>query len=527
MPIHRKKRRSHYLPAPLLLTMAFFEGAAVMACELLGAKLTAPYFGSSIYVWAAVLGITLTALMSGYYLGGYLSEKIDKPQLLPIVLSIAGGLLTIMPFTSQLVMRATIDLSVQLGATLALSCFMLPPLLFMGMSSPIIINLLNRRVETSGKTAGSVYAISTLGGILSTFLMGFSLMPRFGLRLPALIFGSILIILCMIPLIRGRKIAYASISLVFLIIAIGSLFIGNRTSTDTVKILDISEGVLGQIKVVDLKRTEDGQEKTRRVLLVNNILQTGMDLDDPTLSQSSYILAYAAAASIFPKGSKALVLGLGGGALVRHFEKFGFDIAAVEIDPRIRDAAMRHFQISPKMSVTIDDARHFLNQSNDQYDLIALDLFLSESLPAEVLSLEGLLEAKRNLKPDGVLAINFPNDPRTPEGRLTRSFIHTLRKAGFQVKCLLTPEKMNALILASPEGRDFSSVDYTEGNLTLRNLEKLFLDLDAIDFSDAVVLDDAHSQFETLHANGALEWRNSARQQVKRLFVDGNLKMVQ
>jgi hypothetical protein len=64
-----------------LLFLAFIEGASVMACELLGAKMIAPFFGSSLYVWASVLGITLFGLMTGYYTGGYLSEKIKKETL--------------------------------------------------------------------------------------------------------------------------------------------------------------------------------------------------------------------------------------------------------------------------------------------------------------------------------------------------------------------------------------------------------------------------------------------------------------
>ena len=59
----------------LLFILAFIEGGGVMCVELCSAKILSPIFGTSIYIWASVLGITLTALMSGYYLGGYLSSK--------------------------------------------------------------------------------------------------------------------------------------------------------------------------------------------------------------------------------------------------------------------------------------------------------------------------------------------------------------------------------------------------------------------------------------------------------------------
>ena len=62
----------------LLFILAFVEGGAVMCVELCSAKILTPFFGTSTYVWAAVLGTTLTALMSGYYLGGYISAKNQK-----------------------------------------------------------------------------------------------------------------------------------------------------------------------------------------------------------------------------------------------------------------------------------------------------------------------------------------------------------------------------------------------------------------------------------------------------------------
>jgi len=72
-----------------------------MATELFGAKLIAPFFGSSLYVWAGVLGITMLALMMGYYVGGFLSSKFAKQTTLFWVLVLAGCLLMIMPFSAS------------------------------------------------------------------------------------------------------------------------------------------------------------------------------------------------------------------------------------------------------------------------------------------------------------------------------------------------------------------------------------------------------------------------------------------
>ena len=102
-----------------------------MACELIGAKLLAPFFGTSLYVWAAALALTLGGLTTGYFLGGKLSKKYTGSySLLYWVLIFAGLLLVIMPFTSDWIMNQTIHFSLEAGAIFSLLIFMMPPLVF-------------------------------------------------------------------------------------------------------------------------------------------------------------------------------------------------------------------------------------------------------------------------------------------------------------------------------------------------------------------------------------------------------------
>ena len=95
-----------------LFTLAFIEGASVMACELFSAKMIAPFFGGSLYVWAAVLGITLFALMSGYYSGGYISARKKSENTVYWVLILAGIFMMMMPYTSVWIMTANLNMSV-------------------------------------------------------------------------------------------------------------------------------------------------------------------------------------------------------------------------------------------------------------------------------------------------------------------------------------------------------------------------------------------------------------------------------
>jgi predicted membrane-bound spermidine synthase len=188
-----------------LFLLSFLEGGAVMACELVGAKMLAPYFGGSLYVWSAALGLTLGGLMTGYFTGGLLSKKYQNDASLLYWIMIAAGLFTaLMPFTSGWIMQLTLGWPLQWGALFSLLIFMFPPLVFMGMVSPVIINLLNTEVKGAGSSAGTVYAISTLGGILTTFLFGFYVIPNMGLNYPAIATGALLALLPVVSLLRLR-----------------------------------------------------------------------------------------------------------------------------------------------------------------------------------------------------------------------------------------------------------------------------------------------------------------------------------
>ncbi|HHH36636.1 MAG TPA: hypothetical protein ENK48_07395 [Gammaproteobacteria bacterium] len=171
-------------PAFLLLA-SFVEGGAVMAVELVGAKMVAPYYGTSLYVWAAVLALTLGGLATGYFLGGALSARHPSPRRLFAILALGAMLVGVMPHVAPLVMEATLGMGLRSGIVIACLVFLLPPLVLFGMVSPMIIRLISSRGDRIGRAAGLVYTISTLGGILATFVAAFYAIPYLGLRLSA------------------------------------------------------------------------------------------------------------------------------------------------------------------------------------------------------------------------------------------------------------------------------------------------------------------------------------------------------
>jgi hypothetical protein len=157
-----------------LLFLSFIEGAVVMAAELCGAKLLAPFFGSSLYVWASVMGITLAALALGYFFGGLISERSKQhSKKLFQVLIFASLFVIFMPVISRYLIPWISFLPFLLAVVISTFLLLFFPVFFLGATSPLFIYLQTKDSYQSGRVSGSVYAISTLAGLIAPFICGF------------------------------------------------------------------------------------------------------------------------------------------------------------------------------------------------------------------------------------------------------------------------------------------------------------------------------------------------------------------
>jgi len=158
-----------------------------MAVELMGAKLVAPFYGNSLYVWTAVLTITVLGLTLGYYAGGQFVKKRPSETKLFLVLGISALLVLALPQTASLAIALTKGMELLPGICVTCMLLLLPPMLCFGIVGPMVVSLMSSPLETIGKTAGTVYFTSTLGGIAATFFLGLYFIPVAGLRLCATI----------------------------------------------------------------------------------------------------------------------------------------------------------------------------------------------------------------------------------------------------------------------------------------------------------------------------------------------------
>lgn len=443
-----KSKFSYYI-----IFLSFVEGGAVMAAELLGAKMVAPYFGTSLQSWASILGVTLIALTIGYFMGGWLSKKKKDINLLFMVYWLAGAFLLFMPFTSQWVMSLLIEWPLALGLVSSLLVFLLPPILLMGMVSPMIIFHLTNSQEESGEKAGFIYAVSTFGGVLFTFLLGFVIIPHAGIKAPAIWYGFVMLLLTSIPLFKwlGNKVLILWLPLLFF--TFFQLKQRDLKTYQNVSIKYKSEGLLGQIKVADVAQKLDEGVLNFRYLLVNNTWQTAVINQAPFFSLFEYVYYFVPIIQSLPKESKALVFGLGGGSLVKLFQQAGAQVKVVDIDKRLKEVAVKYFDLDPATPVVIDDARHYLNQQTEKQDVIVFDCFLGEAPPAHLLTREAFEKVKTLLNKNGILLIEFYGNTTGNAGKASKMLYNTLTRCGFFCRVLAThPEdesKNNFIYLAS------------------------------------------------------------------------------
>ena len=190
-------------PNWFLFSTLIIEGGALMAVELIGAKMIAPYYGTSLYVWASVLAITLGGLAIGYYSGGVISKNRPNQKTLYTIIAVSAFLVLLMPITSKLIM--SVDLGLKTGIIISCIFFLMPQLMGFGMVSPMVVRLISKDVKKIGSNAGTVYFTSTIGGIVSTFFFGFYAIPYLGLKMSAIIVGCALLIPVVLFPILGKK----------------------------------------------------------------------------------------------------------------------------------------------------------------------------------------------------------------------------------------------------------------------------------------------------------------------------------
>ena len=179
----------------ILYSIAFLMGFALMSYEILGVRVLAPYYGSSIYVWGAIISVFLAGLALGYEQGGRIADKAADLNVLRRIILIPALLVTTFPAYGQSICKSiyALELDSRAGVLLLAMILFFIPCIFMGAVIPILVKIRAVDSQKIGSAAGDVYAMSTAGSIAGTLVTSFFLISWISIPKCFLLLGMFLI----------------------------------------------------------------------------------------------------------------------------------------------------------------------------------------------------------------------------------------------------------------------------------------------------------------------------------------------
>lgn len=484
--------------AILLRLTVFVCGMIVLVLEVLGSRLLGPYFGISLFIWSSLIAITLVSLSIGYWAGGILSDRYQSRSFFYSLILAAGFLVLLIPLAQKPVSLAMTDLGPRAGCLASAFILFSGPLTLLGTVAPFSLKLSLREIRHAGKISGDLYALSTAGGILGTLLVGFWLIPSFGLTNILLLIASTLAFLPLLYFTAEKAWPGAAASVLGIVAPI-LLFGFYHEQPRSAAIIYKSESFYGQLKVLG---TSD-----RKFLMVDGTIQTMFHPASPR-STATYTGLVEEAIQAFREenGGKPLrgaVIGLGGGIIPEAEKRAGDEVDIVEIDPRMSEVARDFFNFEPgQFHIFLEDARPFLNRGGQKYDYIVLDVFAGDSAPFYLLSRECFEQIKRHLSGQGILIMNTAGMFAGEGSEFTHSVYRTLRDSFPDVTVLSTSRTANF--------SNYIMVAGTGSTAFLARRSSALKDQEFhLDKEKGLVLTDNFNPADFLWQNVALSWRRS------------------
>jgi spermidine synthase len=417
------KRAQGLFQAYLMLT-AFLTGGIVMLIEILGARIIAPFFGSSIFIWTSVISVTLLSLAVGYWYGGRVADRSPMPATLYSAILASGSYLFLVLFVKTWVLNLSSRLGLRLGALSSSLILFSPPLVLLGMVSPFTVKLYAKKMEDLGSHVGVLYALSTIGSFVGTLLTGFVLIPQYGVARIVMLTAGLLVAIPLIYFIVFQR--DMRMLLIPLVVVAASLLLHGEGLSQAVigdtrwKVLYTTDSFYGQLKVIEANGMD-------RYLIMDGTKQGGVNTKSGlSATLYAYVLEFLSDMAC-PDMSRVLIIGLGPGTIPNDFSKRGVTADVVEIDPKVIQLYRRYFADwgkGERIHIYAEDGRCFLKRRINRYDAVIMDVFLGDSAPWHLLTEEALSDAKGILTERGVLLINFVGLPQDPEDARMLAAIH-------------------------------------------------------------------------------------------------------
>ncbi len=453
----------------LLILQVFVAGATSLALELSASRLLAPYFGTSLFVWANLIGLILLYLTVGYFLGGRLADRYPRPGVFYALIVAAAFLISIIPLISRPILRwslssfSTYSVSVFYGSLVAVILLFAAPIILLGCVSPFAIRLRVRQVGRLGRTAGMLYALSTAGSILGTFLPVFWLVPTYGTYGTFVICGVVLFLVAVAGLIFSQvenvqaprlsvnRRVFAVLLLIPMLLSLAGLQGPIKQPSGTNgggKMLAERESVYNYIQVV-----RSGEET--QLILNEGVGIHSIYNPDQVLTRGPWdyfsIAPYFNNPPFTPSQVRnACIIGLGAGTIPRELNAiYGhLPIDGVEIDGEIVNLARQYFHMNePNLNVVVQDGRYFLQNTPQKYDLIGIDAYQQPYVPFQFTTNEFFHLVRSHLTPTGVAVINAGRTGK--DFRLVEALAQTMHSVFPNVYIIDSARFANSMVIGT------------------------------------------------------------------------------
>ena len=475
------------LHSSVLILMVFVAGACSLAVELSASRLLAPYFGTSLFVWANLIGLILLYLTIGYYLGGRLADRFPRPRVLYTLTTVAAFLIGIIPLISRPILNWSLisfenfSISIFYGSLVSVILLFAIPMILLGCVSPFAIRLRIAQVGTSGRTSGQLYAISTAGSILGTFLPVLWLIPNYGTRNTFFIFAVALLLVSILGFLvtnfdnRGPRLGRIrrdkGLLSIFLLIPMTLAMVSVQGpikppggSNGGGMLLAERESAYNYIQVVRV-----GDE-------VQLVLNEGVGIQsvyNPHQVLTGGPWDYFMVAPFFnnppftsSQVRSACIIGLGGGTIARELTAaYGpIPIDGVEIDPTIVQLGRQYFAMNePNLHVIVQDGRAYLQTTTKKYDVIGIDAYQQPYIPFQLTTQEFFSEVRAHLTPTGVAVIDAANV--NGDYRLVEELAQTMHVIFPNVYIIDAESFMSSLVIGTNAPTSFGNFAINIANL--------------------------------------------------------------
>ena len=477
----------------ILEIIVFICGAIGMILELIAARVLSPYVGSSNLVWTTIIGIMLTSMSIGYFVGGKIVDKKPDRNILAVLIVIGSFSASLIPIFETIVVSNIARLSDNLifVALITSAIVFGIPSFILATVSPFAVKLNDRAYETIGKTSGKISSISTIGSIFGTFLGGFFLIPTFGVRTIVLVITIILLALAVI-VYNKKNIKHYILAIILLIIAILLNIFGEILFKSNNP--DIIQDIDSQYSRIWVKEIQANNE-TYKTMQVDTGLESY--INTKTNEMGAQYLYYYNLFDYFNKDAKTTLM-IGGAAYTypNHYLNKFLDktIHVSEIDNKMTEIASKEFGLdinNPRLKIYHQDGRSFLNYTKNRYDTILIDAFKGLNAPFELTTYEALINTKNILNDNGMVITNIISSLEGKDEDFIK-YEYSTYKAVFddvklyKVRDTKENKRQNLILVGFKGNKNINKEKYNE--------YKKYLDREIKDFSsDKIIVTDNYS----------------------------------